>query len=193
MSTFDILKQVIATRRTTKPAQMNGKIIAQEDLQDILALADWAPTHARTEPWRFFVLTGENLQKFCEHHAQLYWANTSPETRTETKRDALMNMGNKTSHLVISVMRRTPEAKIITEEEYAAVATATQNILLGATAKGIASFWSTGGMTHHPAMKLYLELKDEDLLMGLIYLGYTDEPVKEGMRKIPLEDKIIWI
>ncbi|MCY1547025.1 hypothetical protein D9M68_830580 [compost metagenome] len=101
-------------------------------------------------------------------------------------------MGNKASHLVISLMRRTPEAKIITEEEYAAVAAATQNILLGATAKGIASFWSTGGMTHHPAMKLYLELKDEDLLMGLLYLGYSDEQ-KEGMRKIPLDDKIIWV
>jgi hypothetical protein len=41
-------------------------------------------------------------------------------------------------------------------------------------------------------MKLYLELKDEDLLMGLLYLGYSDEQ-KEGMRKIPLDDKIIWV
>ncbi|WP_222166367.1 nitroreductase family protein [Edaphocola aurantiacus] len=192
MNAFDTLKQVIEGRRTTKPAQMNGQKISDEDVKEILALADWAPTHARTEPWRFFVLTGDNLQKFCEHHADLYWANTSPETRTETKRDALLNMGSKASHLVISLMRRTPEAKIITEEEYAAVAAATQNILLGATAKGIASFWSTGGMTHHPAMKLYLELKDEDLLMGLLYLGYSDEQ-KEGMRKIPLDDKIIWV
>lgn len=192
MSTFEQFKEIILNRRTVKPAQMNGQIIAEQDIKDIIATADWAPTHGRTEPWRFFVLTGENLKKFCEHHAELYWVNTDEALRTETKRESLSKMGDKASHLVITVMRRTPDTKIIVEEEYAAVAAATENMLLGATAKGIASFWSTGGMTHHPAMKMYLGLTENDLVMGLIYLGYTDER-KEGNRKIPLTDKIIWV
>lgn len=171
---------------------MNGQKISEHDIREIIATADWAPTHGRTEPWRLFVLTGENLDKFCEHHAELYWANTDESLRTETKRDTLRKMCDKASHLIITVMRRTPDTKIIVEEEYAAVAAATQNMLLAATAKGIASFWSTGGMTHHPAMKMYLGLTENDLVMGLIYMGYTNEE-KEGMRKIPLEDKIIWV
>lgn len=171
---------------------MNGRIIQEQEIREIIATADWAPTHGRTEPWRFFVLTGENLDKFCEHHAELYWANTDEGLRTETKRDTLRKMGANASHLIITVMRRTPETKIIVEEEYAAVAAATENMLLAATAKDIASFWSTGGMTHNPAMKMYLGLTENDLVMGLIYLGYTDEH-KEGTRKIPLEDKIIWV
>lgn len=192
MSTFEQFNEIVTRRRTVKPAQMNGQIIAEQDIKDIIATADWAPTHGRTEPWRFFVLTGENLKKFCEHHAELYWANTDEAVRTETKRDSINKMGDKASHLVITVMRRTPDTKIIVEEEYAAVAAATENMLLGATAKGIASFWSTGGMTHHPAMKMYLGLTENDLVMGLIYLGYSDEQ-KEGTRKIPLNDKIIWV
>lgn len=192
MSTFEQFKEIVTRRRTVKPAQMNGQIIPEQDLKDIIATADWAPTHGRTEPWRFFVLTGDNLKKFCEHHAELYWANTDEALRTETKRESLSKMGDKASHLVITVMRRTPDTKIIVEEEYAAVAAATENMLLGATAKGIASFWSTGGMTHHPAMKMYLGLTENDLVMGLIYLGYTEEQ-KEGTRKIPLTDKIIWV
>lgn len=192
MSTFEQFKEIVTRRRTVKPAQMNGQIIPEQDLKDIIATADWAPTHGRTEPWRFFVLTGDNLKKFCEHHAELYWANTDEALRTETKRESLSKMGDKASHLVITVMRRTPDTKIIVEEEYAAVAAATENMLLGATAKGIASFWSTGGMTHHPAMKMYLGLTENDLVMGLIYLGYSDEQ-KEGSRKIPLVDKIIWV
>ncbi len=192
MSTFEQFKEIVTRRRTVKPAQMNGQIIPEQDLKDIIATADWAPTHGRTEPWRFFVLTGENLKKFCEHHAELYWANTDEALRTETKRESLSKMGDKASHLVITVMRRTPDTKIIVEEEYAAVAAATENMLLGATAKGIASFWSTGGMTHHPAMKMYLGLTENDLVMGLIYLGYSEEQ-KEGTRKIPLVDKIIWV
>ena len=192
MNTFEQFKEIVTRRRTVKPAQMNGQLIPEQDLKDIIATADWAPTHGRTEPWRFFVLTGDNLKKFCEHHAELYWANTDEALRTETKRESLSKMGDKASHLVITVMRRTPDTKIIVEEEYAAVAAATENMLLGATAKGIASFWSTGGMTHHPAMKMYLGLTENDLVMGLIYLGYSDEQ-KEGSRKIPLVDKIIWV
>ncbi|MBL7705597.1 MAG: nitroreductase [Taibaiella sp.] len=192
MSTFEQFKEIVTRRRTVKPAQMNGQIIPEQDIKDIIATADWAPTHGRTEPWRFFVLTGDNLKKFCEHHAELYWANTDEALRTETKRESLTKMGDKASHLVITVMRRTPDTKIIVEEEYAAVAAATENMLLGATAKGIASFWSTGGMTHHPAMKMYLGLTENDLVMGLIYLGYSDDQ-KEGTRKIPLVDKIIWV
>ncbi|RZJ90997.1 MAG: nitroreductase [Chryseobacterium sp.] len=192
MSTFEQFKEIVTRRRTVKPAQMNGQLIPEQDLKDIIATADWAPTHGRTEPWRFFVLTGDNLKQFCAHHAELYWVNTDEALRTETKRASLSSMGDKASHLVITVMRRTPDTKIIVEEEYAAVAAATENMLLGATAKGIASFWSTGGMTHHPAMKMYLGLTENDLVMGLIYLGYTDEH-KEGTRKIPLADKIIWV
>ncbi len=192
MSAFETFKAIVTKRRTVKPAQMNGQIIPEQDIKDIIATADWAPTHGRTEPWRFFVLTGENLEKFCEHHAELYWANADEAKRTENTRNSLKKMSEKASHLIITVMRRTPETKIIVEEEYAAVAAATENMLLAATAKGIASFWSTGGMTHHPAMKMYLGLTENDLVLGLIYLGYTDEQ-KEGTRKIPLEDKIIWV
>ena len=59
-------------------------------------------------------------------------------------------------------------------EEISATAAAIENILIGAAAANIASFWSTGGMTHKPAMKEFLGLKDEDIVMGIIYLGYTD-------------------
>lgn len=192
MNTFETFQEIAKKRRSIKPGQMNGQKIEEKDIKEILACADWAPTHARTEPWRFFVLTGDNLKKFGEHHSELYWANADIETRTETKRAALLNMGNKASHLIITIMRRTPEAKIIKAEEYAAVAAATQNLLLAATAKGMASFWSTGGMTHHQSMKMYLGMGEEDQMMGLIYLGYSDEQ-KEGSRKIPMEDKTIWV
>jgi ABC-type multidrug transport system ATPase subunit len=31
-----------------------------------------------------------------------------------------------------------------------------------------------------------------DIVMGLLYMGYTDEPTKQGKRNIPLESKTIW-
>ena len=88
-------------------------------------------------------------------------------------------------------MQRGDSPKIPVLEEIAATAIAIQNILLGATAAGIASFWSTGGMTHHPVMKNFLRLKEHDIVMSLLYLGYTDEQM-EGKRQTAIEEKLTW-
>jgi nitroreductase len=172
---------------------MNGRVIEDGVVNQILALADWAPTHARTEPWRFYVYSGEALAQFGRDHAELYWMNTPEETRQEAAREKLEKNVEKASHLVIAVMKRGSNEKIPQLEEVASAAAAIQNVLLGATAMGIASFWSSGGMTHKQPLKDYLELGADDIVMGLIFLGYTDEPLKEGARNTPLAEKILWM
>jgi len=190
---YGTLAQIIAGRRTTKAAAMNGQKITDETINQLLHLADWAPTHGRTEPWRFFVYSGEALQQFCAQHAQMYWDNTPEESRNPTTFDNLKHMGDKVSHLVIAVMQRGANPKIPVLEEIAATSAAIQNILLGATALDIATIWNTGGMALKPAMKAHLGLQEEDQVMGFIYMGYTDEQVKEGKRNIPATDKIKWM
>lgn len=89
-------------------------------------------------------------------------------------------------------MKRGNNPKITALEEIAAVSCAVQNFSLGASALNIAMLWGSGGMTFHPAMKSYLGLLEEDHMMGILYLGHTDEPLKEGKRIVPLSEKIIW-
>jgi nitroreductase len=172
---------------------MNGKQIPNETVNELLALADWAPTHAKTEPWRFFVYTGEALKQFGKEHADLYWNNTPEDKRMEATREKLEHNGDKASHLLIAVMKRGANDKIPVVEEIAAASAAIQNILLGASALGIASFWSSGGMTHKPALREHLGLTHDDIVLGLIFLGYTDEPAKEGVRNTPLPEKVKWL
>ena len=89
-------------------------------------------------------------------------------------------------------MKRGNLPKIPVIEEVEAVACAVQNILLGATALGIASFWSTGGMALRQPMKDFLGLGEDNHVIGILYLGYADiQPA--GSRIIPLEEKIKWI
>ena len=102
-----------------------------------------------------------------------------------------MHNGDLASHLIVVIMKRGESPKIPALEEIAATAIAIQNILLGATAAGIASFWSTGGMTHHPVMKDFLQLEDANIIMSLLYLGYTDEQM-EGKRQTEIEEKVVW-
>lgn len=190
---FEQATTIIKNRRSIGSGKMNGKIIPDETVNQILALADWAPTHGRTEPWRFFVYGGEALKQFGKIHADLYWNHTAEDKRQEATYEKLLHNIDKASHLVIAVMKRGENEKIPQVEEVAATSAAVQNILLGATALGIASFWSTGGMTHKQALKEYLHLGKEDIIMGLIFLGYTDEPAKEGVRNIPLDEKVKWL
>lgn len=189
---FETVARIIRDRRTIKAAAMNGQSIPDTTIQQLLQLADYAPTHARTEPWRFFVYSGEALKQFCQDHARLYWENTPEETRKQQTFDNLAQAGDMVSHLVITAMRRTPEAKIPAMEELAATAAAVQNVLLGAEAMGIAAIWNTGGMALKPAMKDYLKLQADDQVVGFLYLGYSDQPRKEAVRSIPLDEKIVW-
>ena len=169
---------------------MNGGKIPDEQVKQLLELAYWAPTHGYTEPWRFTVYS--NPADFCNQHAKLYKQNTPAEAFTEAIYNNLYNQGNQASHIVIAVMQKGNLPKIPAFEEIAATACAIQNLLLGATALNIASYWGTGGMILKPAMKRYLNLRDEDEVMGVLYLGYADE-YPAGVRKTPLAEKITWI
>jgi nitroreductase len=188
---FTTISQNIKNRRTIKPGTMNGQKIPNGHVAALLELADWAPTHAFTEPWRFVVY--ENPLTFTQQHAELYKqaaeaaGNFNPATYTN-----LGNLGNNVSHVVVAIMHRSELSKIPVVEEVAAASCAIQNLLLGATALNIGSFWSTGGATLKPIMKEFLGLGAEDQVLGVLYLGYSDVH-PEGVRKTPLEEKIKWV
>lgn len=192
MNTFNTLSNIIKSRRSIKPADMNSKKIGNSVIQQLLELADWAPTHGQTEPWRFVVYENHAKQKFCFDHAELYKAHTATDKFTTAKYEKLLHLGDTVSHIILVYMKRSMGSNIPVSEEFAAVASAIQNILLGAASIDLAVLWSTGGMAHHAAMQNYIGIAEEDSILGLLYMGYTDEPLKEGKRKIPLGDKIVW-
>jgi len=185
--------EIIKTRRTVKPDKMNGKLIEDHVVEELLELADWAPTHARTEPWRFVVYSGDRVRSFAERHAELYREHTPGEKFTPQKYQNIKALGENVSHIIVAWMKRVPTHKIPEIEEVAATAAAIQTLLLAAASKGIATFWSTGGLTHHPTMQKELGLGEEDKVMGILYLGYSDEPPREGTRSIPITEKTEWI
>src|ERR1700744_95449 len=159
-TTFATITETIKKRRTIKAQQMNGNKIPNGHIAAILELANWAPTHAYTEPWRFIV--HENPTEFCQQHADVYKQNSMGDNFNPTVYNNLVHQGDKVSHIVVAVMKRSDLGKIPPFEEIAAASCAIQNMLLGATALNIASFWSTGGMSLKPAFKEYLGYRDDD-------------------------------
>jgi nitroreductase len=192
METFSVLQEIVINRRSIKPASLNSRKIDDGQIAQLLELANWAPTHGLTEPWRFIVYSGDAVQQFCQQHAELYRQNTPPEKFNPAKYEKQQHNGDKASHLVLVYMHRGDNSNITALEEICATAAAAQHILLGARALDMAVLWSTGGMVLEPAMKGWLDLGEEDAVLGLLYMGYTDEPAKPG-RRTAVEEKTKWI
>jgi nitroreductase len=182
---------LIRARRSTFPAQYTGEKIADEIVWQILENANWAPTHGKTEPWRFVVLSGEYLAKFGDFQAETYQKNTLPENFDEAKYNKLKQNPHKASHIIAICMQRQESGKIPEIEEIEAIACAVQNIYLTVTAYGIGGFWSTGGATYMPEGKEFLGLGAQERLLGFFYLGVVGKASTDSTRK-PIQDKVTW-
>jgi nitroreductase len=192
MNNFSKLEEIVINRRSSKPAAFNGKPIDDRQIHQLLELANWAPTHGMTEPWRFIIYSGEAVRQFCHQHAEQYKQITPPDKFNATKYEKQQHNGDLASHLILVYMKRGANPNIPALEEICATAAAVDNILLGAEALGIAVLWSTGGTVLQQVMKDYLGLNDEDTILGLLYMGYSDEPPRPGKRT-PIGDKTKWI
>jgi nitroreductase len=84
------------------------------------------------------------------------------------------------------------ESKVSDIENVCAAAAASQNMLLAATALGLASIWRTGGAVDDPAVKKFLGFASDQHLLGFIYLGYPANPPKERSRP-SFEDRTVWM
>jgi nitroreductase len=67
-----------------------------------------------------------------------------------------------------------------------AVAAGVQNLLLGATAVGLASYWGTGAVTDVPEVRELCGFDPGDQLVALLYLGWPIGEVPVPPRPDPV-------
>lgn len=179
----EMINHLIRHRRTVKPASFNNEPVPEEVIRQMLENARWAPTHALTQPWRFVVLSGEALQRFAAMREQLYKEDTPPEKFNENKFRKLSEQLLASRYTILIGMQRQATEKIPEWEEIAAVACAVQNMQLTAFAYGVSTFWSTGGMIGHPAVKQFMGLGETGRCLGLLYVGKSDLLAEDTPRR----------
>ena len=167
------LNSIIRNRRMVKPEFFSGEPVEEELIFKLLENARWAPTHGLTQPWRFTVYSGDGLVYLAESQARIYKAVTSSEKFNPKKYEKLKARPLMASTVIAICMKRQESGKIPSVEEAASVACAVQNMCLTATAMGIASYWSSGGVTYTKELKDFLELGEKDKCFGFLYLGKT--------------------
>ena len=164
---------LIRRRRTIKPANMSDKPVDPKVLAAILENGNWAPTHGMTEPWRFFVFSGEGRQRLADFCSSLY-EKITPEDQVRPEKLEKLKTQPLLAPVVIALgMKRQEIEKIPEIEEVAAVACAVQNMHLTASALGMAAFWSSPPISYTDEMRSWLGLSDvRDKCLGFFYLGW---------------------
>ena len=186
------LNSIIKTRRTIlPPLYEKGKKVTDEIIWQVLENANYAPNHKRTEPWRFTVFTGEGLQTFADLQSDIY-SKYAGEKFNENKLKKMKDFPLMASHIIAIGMKRN-DGVVREIEEIEAVACAVQNMFLTTTAYGLASYWSTGGITYFEEAKFHFGLGPDDKLLGFFYIGHLAKPFGEGYKRMPVQDKVTWI
>lgn len=66
-------------------------------------------------------------------------------------------------------------------EHIAATSAAIQNVLLGATQRGIPNYWSSGGMLRFDPVRSYLGLPQGEILLGALFLFPKDSADRDAV------------
>jgi nitroreductase len=166
------VETAIRTRRTHKA--YGGEPVPQNVVEELLALARWAPNHHLTEPWRFRVLGPETLERLIAAGE----ANEGAKLR-------------RAPTLVVASATQTGDAHQ-NHEDVLATACAVYAVLLAAHARGLASYWRTPKLLESPAGRAAVGLADDEEFVALIHLGQpvTSPPAKE--RK-PAQDYVAFL
>lgn len=184
---------LIRRRRTIKPADMSQKPVENVHLAAILENANWAPTHGMTEPWRFFIFTGEARRRLGKSLQSIY-NKTVPAAEVRPKKfDQLESRPLSAPVSIVVGMKRQESEKIPEIEEVEAVACAIHNMHLTASALGMAAFWATPPVIYTREMTEWLELEEKDQCLGIFYLGWPREEMWPESTRGGIEEKIIWM
>ncbi len=155
------VETAIRSRRTHK--QFGREPIDEAVVRELLDLARFAPNHKLTQPWRFRLLGRETRRQLDEAVGE---------------KEAMKLGRAPTLVLATALLSGDPHTD---EEDLHATACAVYAVLLGATARGLASYWRTPAAFAEQPVRDLLGLEPSEQVVGLIHLGpaVSEPPRKE--------------
>lgn len=171
MDDFEHLADLVRTRRTSMLVEPDREVPA-DVVESLCDLAIWAPNHKRTWPWRFALFTGDGRARLgatmADEMERAGFGDDAKRAKTRTK------YLRTPATLVVGCAPHDNE--MLHAENRDAVAAGIQNLLLGATALGLASFWSSPALEQPPAVLGLCGFEPDDRIVGIIYLGWAAQP-----------------
>jgi nitroreductase len=165
---FEDFARLVRERRTSMIVDQSREVDPAL-VAELCGLATWAPNHKKTWPWRFALFTGAGRARLgatmVDDMVAASFGDDGKRTKTATKYTR--------TPAVLVVGAAAHDNEMLDAENRDAVAAGVQNVLLGATALGLASFWSTPALAQPPGVLELCGFDPTDRVVAVIYLGWS--------------------
>ncbi|PPK84106.1 nitroreductase [Neolewinella xylanilytica] len=163
---------LITNRKSVFPQFFTDRAVSRTVLEELLEAANMAPSHRKTEPWRFRVYRGDGKQALKAEMMEVYGADR-PDAETTAKK-----FGQKidqSAAVLLIFMHRDPKESVPEWEEIAAVGAAVENLWLSLHDHGLGGYWSSPGFVCGD-YGAWPGAAGNERCLGFFYLGYPDAP-----------------
>ncbi|HEX5070522.1 MAG TPA: nitroreductase [Vicinamibacterales bacterium] len=166
------VSETIASRRSIK--KFTPRPVTREEMEALLAAAVTAPNHRLTQPWRFYVLGPEARYAYgLVLGGRKAKKVEDPEAARALRETVAAEHRALPGMLVVAVTKNeNPETS---EEDYAAVMMAIQNLSLAAVDLGLGTHVKTGAVMADPASRAAVGVHDNERIVAVVNIGEPAE------------------
>jgi nitroreductase len=166
--------ELLKTRRSVKPAEMQGPPLSAEEVDTLLTIASRVPDHGKLVPWRFILFDGEARLAAGERIAQVFRTNHPEATADQV---AFERMRLARAPLVVAVVSRAgAHVKIPEWEQVLSAGAAAMNLVVAAHAMGLAANWITEWYSYDRKVLDALGLAPSERIAGFVHIGRPAQP-----------------
>lgn len=173
---FDEFSALVAARRTNMFVDQ-GRDVPHELLDQLCTLATWAPNHKKTWPWCFAQVTGESRARLGDIAANAMERRSDPAEKVLKTRTKYLR-----TPVILVVGAHSGDTPLRSAENRDSTAAGIQNILLGATAAGLASYWSSCPKGANDDIAAFCGFDPGTFITSLIYIGWPIRSVEAPER-----------
>ncbi len=167
--------------------------LPRDVLEKMLEAAVWAPNHRLTEPWRFYIIAGEEAKRRFADLRRRLRASSFPNPDAPEVQKALQRITQDTiatpALIVVTVHQAADEEQ--REEDLVATFIALQNFMLAGVELGVGTYVRTGPILADRDLRAMLSLEDDRRIIAIVYTGYPAEVPQK--RRTPAAEKSVWL
>lgn len=166
---FDDLAELIRSRRTNMFVD-KARDVPVDIVEQLCELAQWAPNHKRTWPWRFALFTGPARSRLGEAFVA---DMVDRDFGDESKRAKTLTKYTRTPAVLIVGAAADANASRH-DENRDSVAAGIQNVMLAATTLGLATYWGTAPLIDSPRVLELCRFERDVRIVNVMYVGWAD-------------------
>lgn len=181
---------LLLTRRSAKALTMVGPDITPEQIETLLRAGARVPDHGKLAPWRFVLFQGAARARFGEVLRRAY--ETHEDRANDDQLDFEAHRFMRAPLVIAVISHVTPEHKVPEWEQLLSSGAVCQNMLVAATAMGLAAQWLTEWYAYDEMVWQALGLRAHERVAGFLYFGHPSVPNDERPRPVLSEITTDW-